>query len=349
LVAGARAVRDLAAHVGGEVVGDPDRLISSVSGLAEAGPNELSFLGNARYRRELDATHAGAVLVSEVLPPREGTSWIRVAQPHLAFARISQLFHPFARPPPGVSPRAQVHPSAKVHPSASVLGLATVEAGASIGAGTVLYPGAYVGEGAQVGEGCLLFPNVVVRERCRVGNRVILQPGCVVGSDGFGFAFDAQGPSHVKVPQAGIVRIEDDVELGANTCIDRATFGETVVGRGAKLDNLVQIAHNVKVGPLAILCAQVGVSGSTEIGQGTVLAGQVGVVGHLKLGNRVTVGAQSGVSRDLEDGETVSGSPAIPHREWLRAMAALKQLPELVQEVRSLKKRIAELEEEKGE
>jgi UDP-3-O-[3-hydroxymyristoyl] glucosamine N-acyltransferase len=342
----ARAVRELAAHVGGEVVGDPDRMISSVSGLAEAGPDELSFFGNARYRRELERTKAGAVLVSEPLPAREGTSWIRVDQPHLAFARISQLFHPFAAPNRGVSPRAQVHPEARVHESASVMGLATVERGASIGARTVVFPGAYVGEGARVGADCVLYPNVTVRERCVLGDRVILQPGCVIGSDGFGFAFDAAGPAHVKVPQAGIVRVEDDVELGANTCVDRATFGETVVGRGSKIDNLVQLAHNVKVGPLSIVCAQAGVSGSTELGHGVVLAGQVGVVGHIKLGNLVKVGAGSGVAHDVDDGQTVSGAPAMPHREWLRAMVALKQLPDLLSEVRALRKRVEELEGE---
>ena len=177
---------------------------------------------------------------------------------------------------------------------------------------------------------------------------MILQPNCVVGSDGFGFALDlegdGQGPMHRKVPQAGIVRIEDDVEVGACTCIDRATLGETVIGRGTKIDNLVQVAHNVKVGPLSLLVAQCGISGSTELGQGVILAGQVGVVGHLKLGDGARVGAQSGVSRDLADGETVSGSPAIDHRDWLRLSAALPKLADLLKQVRKLEKRIEELE-----
>lgn len=341
-----RTVRELAALVGGEVSGDPDREIRGVSGLSEAGPAELSFYGNPRYRKQLSTTRAGAVLVAEPLPPREGTTFIQVPNPHLAYARIAQHFHPAPVHPAGVSPRAQVDPSASVDPTATVLGLATVEKGAVIGARTVLHPGVYVGEDARVGEDCVLYPNVVVRERCVVGNRCILHPGAVVGADGFGFAFDPSTLTHVKIPQAGIARLEDEVELGANTCVDRATFGETVVGRGAKLDNLVQIAHNVKVGPLAILCAQVGISGTSEVGAGTVLAGQVGVVGHIRVGDRVRVGAQSGVAQDVEDGQSVSGTPAMPHQEWLRASAAIKQLTALTREVRELRKRLSALEKE---
>jgi UDP-3-O-[3-hydroxymyristoyl] glucosamine N-acyltransferase len=184
-----------------------------------------------------------------------------------------------------------------------------------------------------------------------VGSRVILHASCVVGADGFGFAFNAEGergPEHFKIPQTGIVRIEDDVEVGACTCIDRATIGETVIGRGTKIDNLVQIAHNVKVGPLSLICAQAGVSGSAELGTGVVLAGQVGVVGHIRVGDMAKVGAQSGVAHDVDDGTVVSGSPAMPHREWLRASAALSQLGDLVKEVRTLRRRVEQLEKEKG-
>jgi UDP-3-O-[3-hydroxymyristoyl] glucosamine N-acyltransferase len=342
----ARSVGELAALVGGELQGDADREIWGLTGLAEAGPRDLSFYGNAKYHRLLATTRAGAVLVSEQPPPRAGTSFIRVPHPHLAFARIAQLLHPAPRHPAGVSPRAQVHPAARVDASATVMGLATVEAGATIGARTVLFPGVYVGEGAQVGADCVLYPNAVVREACVVGHRVIVHPSAVIGADGFGFAFDPAGPAHVKVPQMGTVRVEDDVEIGAGTCVDRATFGETVVGRGAKIDNLVQIAHNVKVGPLSILCAQVGISGSSEVGQGAVLAGQVGIVGHIKVGNLAKVGAQSGVTRDVADGETVSGTPAFAHPEWLRASVAFKDLAALTKEVRALRQRLEALEKE---
>jgi UDP-3-O-[3-hydroxymyristoyl] glucosamine N-acyltransferase len=221
-----------------------------------------------------------------------------------------------------------------------------------VGARAVLYPGAYVGEGASIGEDSLLYPNVTVREHCQVGARVILHASCVVGADGFGFAFNPEGdngPEHYKVPQAGIVRIEDDVEVGACTTIDRATLGETVIGRGTKIDNLVQLAHNVKVGPLSLICAQAGVSGSAELGMGVVLAGQVGVVGHIRVGDMAKVGAQSGVAHDVEDGQVVSGSPAVPHRDWLRQSAALGQLGDLLKEVRTLRRRVELLEKkEKG-
>src|SRR5207248_1177943 len=266
------------------------------------------------------------------------------AQPYVSFAKASAVFFRELTVEAGVQQGALVDDTAELHPTAAISPGAYVGPGAKIGARTTLHAGARVLDNARVGEGCTLWSGAVVRESCIVGNRVILQPNCVVGSDGFGFAFDLDGPHHRKVPQAGIVRIEDDVEVGACTCIDRATLGETVIGRGTKIDNLVQVAHNVKVGPLSLLVAQCGISGSTELGQGVILAGQVGGVGHLKLGDGARVGAQSGVSRDLADGETVSGSPAIDHRDWLRLSAALPKLADLLKQVRKLEKRIEELE-----
>jgi UDP-3-O-[3-hydroxymyristoyl] glucosamine N-acyltransferase len=346
-----RRLGELAAHVGGELLGDTGQLIHGLNGLAEAGPGDVSFYGNTRYRRQFEATRASAVLVGRDEPAREGVALIRVGNPHLAFARLLTLFEVRERPAAGVRPGAHVHPEARVHAEAVVMAGATVEKGASVGARTVLYPGVYVGEAASLGDDCTLYPNVTVRERCLVGSRVILHASCVVGADGFGFAFDAEGengPQHYKIPQTGIVRIEDDVEVGACTCIDRATIGETVVGRGTKLDNLVQLAHNVKVGPLTLICAQAGVSGSSEVGTGVVLAGQVGIVGHIRVGDLAKVGAQSGVAQDVEDGQTVSGTPAMPHREWLRASAATGQLADLLKEVRALRRRVEQLEKEKG-
>jgi len=341
---------ELAGRIGAELRGDAERRIDGVASLAEAGPDRLAFYANPRYRKELSATRAGAVIVSADdaphVPARSAS--LVAAQPYAAFAKAGALFFRELVIEPGVQQGALVDESARVHGTAAVAPGAYVGPGASIGAHTTLHAGARVLDGASVGEGCTLWPGAVVRERCVVGNRVVLQPNCVVGSDGFGFAFDpegdGQGPMHRKVPQAGIVRIEDDVEVGACTCIDRATLGETVIGRGTKIDNLVQIAHNVRVGPLSLLVAQCGISGSTELGQGVVLAGQVGVVGHLKLGDGARVGAQSGVSRDLQDGETVSGSPAIAHREWLRMSAALPRLADLLREVRRLERRVEELE-----
>jgi UDP-3-O-[3-hydroxymyristoyl] glucosamine N-acyltransferase len=283
------------------------------------------------------------------VPP--GATVVRVRNAYLAFAKISTLFHPPREAMPEVAPGAVIHPTARVHPSAEVMPLASVGPGAEVGARTILYPGVHVGEGARVGEDCLLYPNVVVRERCRIGDRVILQPGCVIGSDGFGFALDMEGegkgPRHYKVPQVGIVVIEDDVELGANTCVDRATLGATRIGRGAKVDNLVQIAHNVQVGPLSILASQVGIAGSTRLGMGVVVWGQAGVVGHLAIGDRAEILAQAGVGHDLEPGARVAGSPAKPDVQWARNAAAFDRLTEMRRELRELRKEVERLRGEK--
>jgi UDP-3-O-[3-hydroxymyristoyl] glucosamine N-acyltransferase len=338
---------ELAARVGGEVQGDGGLRIEGVASLEEASPAHLSFFSNKKYRRAFEASRAGAVVVDAGTDVPQGRTVLRAKDAYLAFARISTLFHPPRAALPEISPAAAVHPGANVHPSAQVMPLASVAAGARIGARTILFPGVQVGEGARVGDDCLVHPNVVIREGCVVGDRVILQPGCVIGSDGFGFAFDAegggQGPRHYKVPQVGNVVVEDDVEIGANTCIDRATLGTTRIGRGAKLDNLVQIAHNVEVGPLSLLVSQVGIAGSTKLGMGVIAAGQVGIVGHLEIGAGARIGAQSGISSDLAPGETVSGSPAHPHAKWLRNVAAFEHLAEMRKELRELRRELERL------
>jgi UDP-3-O-[3-hydroxymyristoyl] glucosamine N-acyltransferase len=345
-----RPLGELAAHVGGEVHGDAATPIVGVAGLESARPGELSFYGSAKYRKALEATRASAVLVGGEVPgPAEGRAYVRVPNPHLAYAKLSALFHPPRSYPAGVHARALVHPEAEVDPSATVMAGAVVERGAKVGARAVLFPGAYVGEEAEIGADSVLHPSVTVREGCKVGARVVLHASCVIGADGFGFAFDPEVPEHFKVPQAGIVRVEDDVEIGACATVDRATTGETVIGRGTKIDNLVQIAHNVTVGPLTIICAQAGVSGSAEIGTGVILAGQVGVVGHIRVGDLARVGAQSGVAHEVADGAVVSGSPAFDHREWLKASAAYGQLASLVKEVRQLRRRLEALEPPTGE
>lgn len=342
-----RTLAELAAHVGGQLEGDGSLEISGVNGLSEASPSEISFYGNTRYRKEFLATRARAVLVSGEVPAPAGVSLVKVANPHLAFAKLSALFHPVTKPAAGIRPGAFVHPEAVVDASAAILAGAYVEKGARIGPRSILYPGVFVGEDAKIGADTVLHANAVIRERCSVGDRCIVHACAVIGADGFGFAFDPEGqsgPEHFKIPQAGTVRVEDEVEIGACTCIDRATLGETVVGRGSKLDNLVQLAHNVRVGPLSLICAQAGVSGSTELGTGVILAGQVGVVGHIRVGDLARVGAQSGVSHDVPDGATVSGSPAVDHKQWLRASAAQTQVADLIKEVRALKKKVEALE-----
>jgi UDP-3-O-[3-hydroxymyristoyl] glucosamine N-acyltransferase len=344
------ALAELAKRVGGRVEGDGSLRIERVMPLEEAGRSDVSFFANRRYAAAFAATRAGAVIVGEGEPASAGQTLLRAPDAYLAFAKVSTLFHPPRESVPEVSPRASIAPGARVDPSAEVRDFAFVGAGASVGARTILFPGVVIGEGARVGDDCILYPNVVVREHCVVGNRCILQPGAVVGGDGFGFAFDMEGdgsgPRHYKVPQSGIAVLEDDVELGANACVDRATLGRTVVRRGAKIDDLVMIAHNVDFGPLSLAAAQVGISGSTRVGTGVILGGQVGLVGHLDIGDGARLGAQSGVMNDIPAGETHSGYPAGPHREWLREVGALHQLPQLIKRVRELEKAIKKLQED---
>ncbi len=336
---------ELAARVGGEAVGDGALRLSRVAALEDAGPEDVTFFANRKYRKAFEASRAGAVVVEPGEPVPAGRAVIRARNAYLAFARISTLFHPPAQARPAVAAQAFVHPSARVHPSAELMPFAYVGPGAAVGARCILHPGAHVGPEARLGEDCVLWPNAVVRDGCVLGKRVVLEPGCVVGSDGFGFAFDADGegasgPHHFKVPQAGIVVVEDDVELGANTCVDRAALGVTRIGRGSKVDNLVQIAHNVEIGPLSILVGQAGIAGSSKLGAGVIVAGQVGVVGHLKIGDGAKLLAQAGVRHDVAAGEVLSGSPARPHGEWLRLEAALTRLPDLLKRVRELEKRL---------
>jgi UDP-3-O-[3-hydroxymyristoyl] glucosamine N-acyltransferase len=342
---------ELAGRVGGRVEGDGSVRITRVMPLDEAGPGDVSFFANRKYAADFIATRAGAVIVGEEEPVPPGRTVLRARNAYLAFARISTLFHPPREPVPEISPRAVIAEGAVVDPSAEVQPLAYVGRGATIGARTILFPGVYVGDGVRIGEDCILYPNVVVRERCIVGDRCILQPGAVVGADGFGFAFDmdgdGSGPRHYKVPQSGIVELEDDVEIGANACVDRATLGKTVIRKGAKIDDLVMIAHNVDFGPLSLAAAQTGISGSTRVGMGVILAGQVGVVGHVHIGDGARLGAKAGVHNDVPAGEVHTGYPAGPHREWLREQGALRKLPEIWKRVRELEKDLARLKEEK--
>ncbi|MBL8951124.1 MAG: UDP-3-O-(3-hydroxymyristoyl)glucosamine N-acyltransferase [Myxococcaceae bacterium] len=343
----ARPLKELAAHVGGQIDGDASVQIEGLAPLEAAVPGQLSFFSNSRYKRAFHATKASAVLVADGTVRTNGVTLVKVENPQLAFARLSQLFFPARTYAAGVSSEAVVHAEAHVDPTATVMAGAVVSRGAVVGPRAVLHPGVFVGEGARVGAASVLHANVVVYDRCIVGERCTLHASSVVGADGFGFVLDLEALAHVKIPQAGIARLEDDVELGACSCVDRATLGETVVGRGTKIDNLVQVAHNVRVGPLSIVCAQAGISGSTQLGQGVVLGGQVGVAGHLQIGDLAKVAAQSGVAQDVEAGQTLGGSPAIEAGTWKRAAIVYAQLPELLKELRELKKRVSQLEKGK--
>ena len=346
----ARTLAELAALVGGEVSGDGSLQVTGVAPLEEAGPGQLSFFANKKYRAAFEASRAGAVVVGPDVAVAGGRTVLRSENAYLAFARISTLFNPPPVAVPGISPQAAIDPTARVEATAQVGPFVSIGPGAEVGARTILSPGVQLGAGVKVGADCLLHANVVVRERCLIGDRVILQPGCVIGADGFGFATDlvgvGQGPRHFKVPQAGIVAIEDDVEIGANACVDRAALGVTRIGRGTKIDNLVQIAHNVVVGPLSILASQVGISGSTRIGMGVAIWGQAGLVGHIEVGDRANIAAQSGVSRDIAAGERVAGTPATSDVRWARNMAAVERLSDLRHELRELKDKVARLEKE---
>jgi UDP-3-O-[3-hydroxymyristoyl] glucosamine N-acyltransferase len=343
-------VAELASRVGAEVSGDGALVIGRVAPLEDAGPGDLSFFTNKRYRKAFEASRAGAVVVATGEDVAAGRTVMRARDAYLAFAKIATLFHPPAQVVPGVAPEAFVHPTARVDPSAELLPFAYVGAEATVGARCILYPGAYVGPGARIGDDCVLWPNAVVRDRCVLGERVVLEPGCVVGADGFGFAFDAagagEGPRHYKVPQTGVVVVEDDVELGANTCVDRATLGETRIGRGVKIDNLVQIAHNVEVGPLSLLVSQVGIAGSTKLGAGVIAAGQVGITGHLHIGDGAKLLAQAGIKTDVPAGEMMFGSPARRRGEQARIEGALSRLPELLKRVRELEKKLERSEKD---
>ena len=309
---------DLASSLGAEVVGDADLVISGVRPLDGAGSDHLSFLHNPKYVDEARTSAAGAILVSngEALP---GRNLLVCPEPYLALARALEMFHPVECPPPGVHPSAVVADEVVMSETVSIGPQAVIGAGTEIGDRSVIGAGCVVGRGVKVGVDCVLHARVVVEDGCRIGDRCIVHSGTVVGADGFGFA-TVDGVHH-KVPQVGIVVLEDDVELGANVCVDRAALGETRIGKGTKVDNLVQIAHNVQVGDHCLLVAQVGISGSCKIGHHSVFAGQSGCSGHLNIGSGVVMAARAVAIKDVPDGSTMSGYPARPHREWLKTQA----------------------------
>lgn len=337
-----RTLAELAAELGGVVVGDATVRIRGVAGIREAQPGDLTFLANARYDAHLAATRASAVLCTHD-QPESPIPMIRVANPYLAFQRAVRVFRPDGhRPAPGTHPTAVVSPEAELGPEVVVGPHCVVEAGARLGARVVLGAGCFVGRDAQIGDDTWLWPRVVVRDECVLGARCIVHPGAVIGGDGFGFAFD-QGRYH-KVPQVGNVVVGDDVEIGANACIDRATTDSTRIGDGSKIDNLVQIGHNVVVGPHCIVVAQVGIAGSTELEHHVTLGGQAGLVGHIKIGAGAMVGAQSGVTKSVPAETVVTGYPAVPHPAWKRLYAFLQKLPQLFQRTRELERRVEAIE-----
>jgi UDP-3-O-[3-hydroxymyristoyl] glucosamine N-acyltransferase len=316
--------------------GSPDTEITGLNGIEQAGPGELTFVSNPKYAAAARTTKASAVIVGEDFPAIP-TAMLRAIDPYLAFARALELFHQPVRYTPGVHRTAVVDASAKIGANAHIGPYVVIGENVEIGADAVLLAHVVIYRGVKIGNNFFAHAHAVVRENCCIGNNVLLQNGVVIGGDGFGFAKTAEGRWH-KIPQPAPVVIGDDVEVQANSCIDRASVGETRIGRGVKVDNLVQVGHGSQVGEDALLCAQVGLAGSTEIGSRVILTGQVGVVGHCKVGENAIVTPQSGVANDIAAGALVSGSPAVDHRAWLKYSAILPRLPEIARAVRAKKR-----------
>ena len=333
-------LRTIAEALDCRIEGDPDLEISGVAGLEEAGAGELTFLSNPRYAALAKQTKAAALLAAA---PVEGLQIALVLSkdPYLAFAHALELFHPPRPSEPAIHPTAVIDPSVRLGSGAAIGPYVVIERDVQIGSGAVLHPHAVIEAGSRIGDQFTAHCGVTVCHDTHVGDRVTLHQRVTVGSDGFGFARRPDG-SHKKIAQTGRVVIEDDVEIQAGSCVDRAAVGETRIGRGAIIDNLVQVGHAAKIGANTILCAQAGIAGSTSIGANCILAGQVGVINHLKIGNNVLITAQSGVGHDLPDNAKVSGSPAFDNRQWLRSTAVYGKLPELDRELRRLRKQVAQ-------
>ncbi len=331
--------------VGGEIVGSPLATVTGLSSLEEAGPNDLTFVTGDRVLKTHGSTAAGALLAHRRLDEFV-TPHIIIANPTLAFAKVARTFFCPISPPRGIDKTVVRGLDTQIGSDPSIWPGVTLGDRVTIGARVTLYPGVFVGNDTTIGDDTLLYPNVVVREGCTIGARVIIHSGTVIGSDGFGYVQD-QG-RHYKIPQLGGVTIEDDVELGANVTVDRATLGQTIIKQGTKVDNLVQIAHNVTIGAHSILVAQVGIAGSTRVGHHVMIGGQAGLADHIAIGDQVMIAARAGVTRSIEPNQIVSGAPAMPHEVWVKAQAVIPRLPELRQVVRTLEDRVKQLEASQG-
>jgi UDP-3-O-[3-hydroxymyristoyl] glucosamine N-acyltransferase len=337
-------LRDIAAFVGGELVGDGNAEISGINGAKEAGPRDLAFILDAKFEPLIDASSAGALVIPRSLNGSYKRTVIKVDDPSATLSRIIDFAMPDRMPhPKGVHPTAVVSPKAKLGSNVALGAYVVLEDGVSLGDDTVVYPFCYVGKETTIGKRCVLYPSVTVREGIIIGDRVIVHPGSVLGADGFGYAQQKDG-THTKIPQIGTIVIEDDVEIGACVTIDRARFDRTVIGRGSKIDNLVQIAHNVILGPNCIVAAQTGISGSSKLGRNVILGGQVGVADHLTLGDFVMAGAKTGISKSFPANTTLFWYPAKPVEKARDILASIGLLPKLYERVKALEAKIRELE-----
>ncbi|MBI5625278.1 MAG: UDP-3-O-(3-hydroxymyristoyl)glucosamine N-acyltransferase [Elusimicrobia bacterium] len=343
-----KTLAEIAALTGGTLEGDADAVVTGAAGLQEAGPEDVSFLGNPKYASQAQASNAGCLFLPPVTKgsPGKAKSRIYVEDPQYAFSQILWILHDERlKPPPLIDTKSCVHYQAKLGPGVSVGPFAVVERGVLVAEGTSIGAGCCIGENVRIGRYCLIHPRVVIREDCVIGERVVIQPGAVIGGDGYGFSTDKKTGRHRKIPQIGNVVVGDDVEIGANTTIDRATVGSTVIGAGTRIDNLVQLGHNVKTGRDCLIVAQTGVSGSTTLGDRVILAGQAGLVGHIKVGDGAVVTAKTGVMHDIPKGEMHFGIPSRPHREAMKLQVLYGKLPEIYETVKAVKKKFGPAEE----
>ncbi len=337
------ALREIAAMLSCAVP-PVDLHITGVANLTDAGPHDISFLGSESFLKEFKASAAGAVLVQKNLhvPETSRTCLLRVDDADLAMAKVLESFAPpRTRPPAGVDARALVDPTAKIGPDVSIGAFCVIGPGSQIGRGSIIHPQVYIGQDVEIGQDCEIFPNVTIRERIHIGSRVTINAGSVLGTDGFGYRWD--GTQQAKIPQIGNVVVEDDVDIGSCVCVDRAKFSVTRIGRGTKIDNLVQIAHNVTIGPHSVIAGQAGLAGSASLGTRVSLGGQSALRDHVHIGDGAMVAACAAVANDIDAGEIVSGMPALPHRQNLREYAAQRRLPDLVVQVRKLEEELKQL------
>ena len=340
------SAKQIAEFIQGTIVGDENATVHTFAKIEEGMPGAISFLSNPKYTHYIYDTQSSIVLVNKDFEPEKEikATLIKVDNAYESLAKLLNLYEMSKPKKTGIDPLAYIAPTAKIGQNVYIAPFACVGDNAEIGDNTSLHPHATVGSGAKVGSNCILYPHVTVYHDCRVGNNCILHAGSVVGADGFGFAPSPEG--YEKIPQIGIVILEDTVEIGANTCIDRATMGATIIRKGVKLDNLIQIAHNVEVGSHTVMASQVGVAGSTKIGEWCMFGGQVGVAGHITVGNKVNMGAQSGVNGSVKDGKALIGTPPIEFKNYFKSSDVFKKLPDMYLELASLKKELDELKKQ---
>lgn len=340
------SAKQIATFIHGEIAGDENATVHTFAKIEEGVPGAISFLSNPKYAHYIYETKASIVLVNKDFVPEQPVSatLIKVDNAYESLALLLQLYEQSKPRRRGISPQASVAESAKIGQDVYIGAYAVIDDGATVGDGTQIYPHTYIGENVSVGSACTIYSGVNVYHDCRIGNNVVLHSGSVIGADGFGFAPTPQG--YDKIPQIGIVVIEDDVEIGANTCVDRATMGATVIHRGVKLDNLIQIAHNNEIGSHTVMAAQVGLAGSTKVGEWNMFGGQVGVSGHITIGNHVAIGPQSGVIKSVPDNSRLIGSPPMEEKPFFRMQAVMRRMPDMYREIGELRREIEELKKQ---